>query len=697
MSEGVLFEKDRLVGSFTGFAERGLEFVAELVVPYRRPRQVGPQMGRFVLVKLEGADGREEAVLGRITKFIPAGMLTSSEGENYAGKMQKRDIEVPGDLKERMLKYRVQIKLLGVLRHDPAWKADDGFRFVPSQRRLPQWGAYVYFPPRRVMQYLCGLGGGETQIGHFALAEFVYSGKSGDDEDGLIEHREPEYPVTFDVKNLVARRTAVFARAGYGKSNLMKLLVSELYRGKTPMTDDGPKRPGRPVGTLIFDADGEYFWPNKTNSRPGLCDVPHLKDKLAVFTNRIERGDVYDKWTVVGGVKLDLRRLKPGDVLSIALSPERLEQQNVRKMMFMPSEKWGALVDMFAGGGELPDSFGEIGKLLGYKTNEQIRSNSAEIGAAISNINAVVRLLHDPDSRLADKVPRLLEKGRVVIVDISMLSASAGEKVAGLLLRKIFSKNQEMFTSRGGEARPVVAVIEEAQRVLGAGRMDESSPFVEWVKEGRKYDLGAILVTQQPGAISGQLLSQVDNWFCFHLLSQGDAAVLGKYNSHFSSDILAHMVAEPIVGNCFMWSAPHQPFVLPVRVRNFDEEYGLKGGVPDAPDIPRGEEVAGEEEAEMKELAKQLADKFRAEKIRPAACSDDKNLAGIYEGRLFILIRQIAGDKTDDEVNRLKDSLFRRIFGAAPILKGSGGKKQPHNYCAPKTAWEKVLGRAAGK
>ena len=63
MSESVLFEKDRLVGSFTGFAERGLEFVAELVVPYRRPGQVGPQrdgpqMGRFVLVKLENTDRR---------------------------------------------------------------------------------------------------------------------------------------------------------------------------------------------------------------------------------------------------------------------------------------------------------------------------------------------------------------------------------------------------------------------------------------------------------------------------------------------------------------------------------------------------------------------------------------------------------------------------------------------------------------
>ena len=32
--------------------------------------------------------------------------------------------------------------------------------------------------------------------------------------------------------------------------------------------------------------------------------------------------------------------------------------------------------------------------------------------------------------------------------------------------------------------------------------------FVRWVKEGRKYGLGCVLVTQQPSSISGQIISQ---------------------------------------------------------------------------------------------------------------------------------------------------------------------------------------------
>ena len=175
-------------------------------------------------------------------------------------------------------------------------------------------------------------------------------------------------------------------------------------------------------------------------------------------------------------------------------------------------------------------------------------------------------------SRLITGTISALNEGKIVIIDISLLSSTAGNNIAGLLMRRIFSFNQENFT--GGTAPiPVIVVIEEAQSVLGK-YLEESSPFVEWVKEGRKYDLGAIMITQQPGSMAPKIMSQSDNWFTFHLLSEGDASTLGRYNSHYSHDILAHIIGEPIPGNCYMWSAPKQPFVLPVRVRNFEDIYG---------------------------------------------------------------------------------------------------------------------------
>ncbi len=64
-------------------------------------------------------------------------------------------------------------------------------------------------------------------------------------------------------------------------------------------------------------------------------------------------------------------------------------------------------------------------------------------------------------------------------------------------------------------------MVEEAQSVLNE-RATSAEPYIAWVKEGRKYDLGALLITQQPGSIPVEILSQGDNWFVFHLLSAAD-------------------------------------------------------------------------------------------------------------------------------------------------------------------------------
>ena len=88
-----------------------------------------------------------------------------------------------------------------------------------------------------------------------------------------------------------------------------------------------------PVGTIIFDPDGEYFWPDDKN-RPGLCDVPELEDKIVLFTNRRRPSGFYDSF-IAGNIKLDIRRLRPADVISIAVAPEKQDQQNIRKLKQM--------------------------------------------------------------------------------------------------------------------------------------------------------------------------------------------------------------------------------------------------------------------------------------------------------------------------------------------------------------------------
>jgi len=213
----------------------------------------------------------------------------------------------------------------------------------------------------------------------------------------------------------------------------------------------------------------------------------------------------------------------------------------------------------------------------GYQLRPQELKNfdleEQQATAIIRNITPIVRRLHNQDSHLPQSVLYHLAQGHIVVVDISLLSSGSGQQIAGLILKTVFDHNVAHFTADDQDAViPVVAVIEEAQSVLSAEKMkEENSPFVEWVKEGRKYNLGAILVTQQPGAISDQLLSQGDNFFALHLISSADLDALKRNNAHFSDDILSYILNEPIEGNAYFWSAPSQPYVISARIFSFEE------------------------------------------------------------------------------------------------------------------------------
>jgi hypothetical protein len=344
----------------------------------------------------------------------------------------------------------------------------------------------VAFPSKDVLREIAGHNGEGADIGFLALGEYIYSGSDPRlERETWMQIKEPLVAIKFPVDRLLSRRSFIFARAGFGKSNLNKLLFSELYR-QTPTVE---KRGGRqvPVGTLIFDPDGEYFWPDD-KGRPGLCDVPHLRDQVVVFTPRAAPSPFYGSF-IAGDIKLDIRRLRPSDVISIALSPDKQDHQNVRKLKSLNPADWTSLVDLIHQEGNGAD-LTRICELLNLAAGQQ----DAEALAARANMTSVVRMIHDPSSQMMDMLLRALADGKLCVVDVSRLRGGSSLVLSGLLLRRIFDHNQEEFTKAHSRTIPTIAVVEEAQSVLNEAATS-SGPYIEWVKEGRKYDLGALLVT----------------------------------------------------------------------------------------------------------------------------------------------------------------------------------------------------------
>lgn len=576
-----LFERNYTVGIFRGFEQGGLEFHADLVMPYKDEFQSSPMHGQFVIVQLEND---REAVFGRITTISAQGRLVSPIGEDYAVRAVLEDRPIPEDLRDQYLKYKVEIRVLGVLREE-----NGEVLFIPSHRRLPHVGARVAFPGPDLLKELANANDKSgVELGYLAFGEFVYAGsdeqarkKSG--FESWVVAKDPPIMPRFDIHKLVARRSFVFARAGFGKSNLVKLLFANLYAAEPTVLRRGERIP---VGTVIFDPDGEYFWPDDAG-RPGLCDVPELTDKLVVFTNREIRSRAYQSF-VVGTVKLDIRVLPPEMIVGIAVSSEKQDQQNIARLKGLSQSRWADLVDLIhqTPSGKLYADPAPVQELLEFGRG---KTDDPQINATISNMIRIVRDLHDPASQLLPALKDALAAGKLCVVDISQMRGRQGLQLAGVILAHIFQHNQDQFTSPDSKVIPTIAVLEEAQSVLSAAAQREDGPFVSWVKEGRKYGLGAMLITQQPGSIPGEILSQGDNFFIFHLLAQSDLIALKKANAHFSEDLLASLLNEPLVGHGIFWSsAPGEetharPYPLSVRVKSFNGAYELRDSKYDSP------------------------------------------------------------------------------------------------------------------
>lgn len=75
----------------------------------------------------------------------------------------------------------------------------------------------------------------------------------------------------------------------------------------------------------------------------------------------------------------------------------------------------------------------------------------------------------------------------------------------------------------GGRQRPLLVVMEEAHRYLGRDDASLARDAVQRiVKEGRKFGIGAMIVSQRPSEIDDTILSQCGTFFSLRLSNAAD-------------------------------------------------------------------------------------------------------------------------------------------------------------------------------
>jgi uncharacterized protein len=127
----------------------------------------------------------------------------------------------------------------------------------------------------------------------------------------------------------------------------------------------------------------------------------------------------------------------------------------------------------------------------------------------------------DLDALLADWVG---SPSPIAILDLSGIPSTVLNDLIGALLRILYDA---LFWARdlpeGGRERPLMLVLEEAHAYLGKEHSGAAATAVRRIaKEGRKYGVGLMIVSQRPSEIDPTILSQCGTIFAMRLANDTD-------------------------------------------------------------------------------------------------------------------------------------------------------------------------------
>jgi len=445
--------------------------------------------------------------------------------------------------KQKMFSYTYRVRMLGTF-------TDSGqkIEFTTAVRKLPVVSYHArHLSKREVDAIINKPDSNGAPIGHLCIGEEIHKDKG---------------EILFDVQRLRERRTMVFAQSGFGKTNLVKVLLYHII-GDTS------------YGKLIFDLNGEYFLKGQKTLGLGNIDEQKIRDNLVVYSDR-EIDDYYKGHFIYGGkVLLNMHRhLTISDILSFStgfsdvmksfllyLDDEGVTDfiPRIDEYVNDPSQLHIAYPDFFAP----PRRPGEEDK--------SAKKTVAAIRKRVRHLIDEGKGLHSQQSNLIEDVFKYLKQGKTVVIDLSLKDSTDAGIISTILVRKLFEHNKMYFTSnKPDDVIETVIFVEEAQNVLSDELVrTNANPFVRCAKEGRKFRLGMVAITQRPSAISEEIRTQAENFFSFYMGNSDDIRALIKSNINYDGVISSFIQRETIPGNLYMVTSD-RAFTVPVRVIEFE-------------------------------------------------------------------------------------------------------------------------------
>jgi len=179
----------------------------------------------------------------------------------------------------------------------------------------------------------------------------------------------------------------------------------------------------------------------------------------------------------------------------------------------------------------------------------------------------------------------MLKPGLLSIIDMSELEESHQQLIASILLRRILQARIKTKKEKKTEGEfylpyPVFVVLEEAHRFAPASGESRAKKVLKTIlSEGRKFGVGSCLVTQRPGKLDSDVLSQCMTQIIMKIINPSDQDNIKQSVEAVTADLLDELPSLTTGQAVVVGAAINTPVTIQVRER-FTRPGGTSSNAP---------------------------------------------------------------------------------------------------------------------
>ena len=340
--------------------------------------------------------------------------------------------------------------------------------------------------------------------------------------------------VKIDVNQLF-KHLAILAATGSGKSNTVAVLSSQIAEL------DGT--------TMIFDYHGEYY----------ESDIK----KLEVIKPIIN--------------PLHLTASEFARLLYVNEKRAHIQYRLLRKTFTsLKEEIWKGLKEGKISLGELnEDSFAiKFEEYLEKIAKGEHGSNDKRVDEVMDKFEDFMDRYGSLINFAVRDITQRIKEGKVNVINISELADdSIADAVISHYLRRVLQARKDHKIKGEGLEYPIFTIIEEAHVFL-SGR--ENTLTKEWAgriaREGRKFGVGLVIVSQRPKGIDENILSQMTNKIILRIVEPSDQKYVLDASDNLTEDLVNSLASLDVGEALIIGGLTRIP--LMVKIDKFEGKLG---------------------------------------------------------------------------------------------------------------------------